>query len=318
MASVDLIQGSSPLERLPHEILERVAGFAALPFAADDPHPPVLLPLLLTSRTLYARLCPHNNLHLIVNFFHATFDTSALERRFGDHRLTHINLAAECIRRCAVLHRIRKASTGAWKEPTYPFLQDLWTVYLMLLEDDGYNSALLNCYAGAVEWLWITIRAHLRLQSAAAANRADGSPESFEPMWYGHGKGEMEHTGLTLWSLWYLIGHAREPLPFTHPLLVDLDRFAIFGIQYPALYFPPTHWQLPVFFCDSRHLPDHTPSRNAPDLHHPLLTFEVLMAQHAESVDAPPTYPVTLTTPPARRLPFQYFPHPDDSAPTRR
>lgn len=147
------------MDSLAIELLHHIAFFAA---TSSSSHPPsVLLPLLTTCRAWHASLNAADHPHLYARIFRATFDSSALYRRLPHASLSANLLHTELVRRWCVLKRIRWMAgrwTGStdWSPRRYrreAVLQDLMTIYLMLMEDDGRNAAILNGYADLRTWL---------------------------------------------------------------------------------------------------------------------------------------------------------------------
>lgn len=123
------------LHALPCEVLERIAFEATV---ADRGPPVGLVPLLLTSRTVYERLMASG---LLAQLFYASFDHGAAVRRFG--MLERSTARAELVKRFQALQRVRVQLWNA---------DDLWTLFLMALENDGRNAQQL-AWARAIECL---------------------------------------------------------------------------------------------------------------------------------------------------------------------
>ncbi|SPO35157.1 uncharacterized protein PSFLO_00628 [Pseudozyma flocculosa] len=107
--------------------------------------------LLLVCRRFHHLLNIAANPRLYARVFRSKFDTAAIERRFGKHAVSSANLAQELRRRCLVLRRMRRCvenqelCPGGVSEETYPILvENLWTAYMMLLENDGLNLQQLK------------------------------------------------------------------------------------------------------------------------------------------------------------------------------
>ncbi|KAN0066027.1 hypothetical protein ACQY0O_000119 [Thecaphora frezii] len=107
--------------------------------------------LLLVCRRFHHLLNLRANPHLYARVFRSKFDTAAIERRFGQEAVSSVNLAQELRRRCLVLRRMRRSverqelCPGGMTEETYAEVVDnLWTAYMMLLENDGLNLQQLK------------------------------------------------------------------------------------------------------------------------------------------------------------------------------
>lgn len=169
----------SPLESLALPALERIALHLVRSSFLGPPAD--LLPLLSTSRTLHDALSFAKNEHLWGRLFAFKFDTKAISRRHGSRWTTSGCLGQEGRKRFAAMKRIRH---GVVAEQHH--LSDLWTAYLMMLEDDGNNEAQL------VEWA--NIRHFLYLVVSFRARAPLGSSCS----WFQ----DTEGTALTVWLLW--------------------------------------------------------------------------------------------------------------------
>jgi hypothetical protein len=140
------------LESMPTEILTTIAVHLSLspstPTSTSPylPHP--LIPLLLTSKHLHHQLSFSENPRLYSEIFQAKFDTSAIVRRERERSIVHdpghaegkvlggLNakgMAGELKRRCVALKRLRRAVRD--KEVKLVQEEDVWTIYLMLLEN---------------------------------------------------------------------------------------------------------------------------------------------------------------------------------------
>ena len=73
----------STLERLPRDVLALIAFHLVVDDSGIGRHPSALMPLYLTCRVMYDAICFDNNPKLYYNLFRATFDYTALTRRYG-------------------------------------------------------------------------------------------------------------------------------------------------------------------------------------------------------------------------------------------
>lgn len=167
------------LESIPPEILTRVAFFLAVSPLETDPetaHPPStvdpsrtvnlaavsagdissadddasppsvcpapLVPLLSASRAIHNTLTFSANPHLYARVFEDKFDTAAVRRRLGCDEVHDGALAHELRTRCVAMRHLKEAvargDVARFEE------QDVYTVYLMLLEN-GKSPPLKTC-----------------------------------------------------------------------------------------------------------------------------------------------------------------------------
>jgi len=153
------------LESMPTEILTTIAVHLSLsstttttsssspstPTSTSPYLPTNLIPLLLTSKHLSHQLSFTENPRLYSEIFQAKFDTSAIGRRERERSVIHdpghnegkvlpgVNakgMAGELKRRCVALKRLRRAVRD--KEVGVVQEEDVWTIYLMLLENGTF------------------------------------------------------------------------------------------------------------------------------------------------------------------------------------
>lgn len=125
--------------RLPHDVILAIA----FELATIDPlGPPRHLPSLLLTCKLIARILSVNRKALYARIFRAKFDTRAALRRFGPARLTNSALAFQLVKQTLALKRLRHGTLDSEN-----LLSDLWTAYLMFIENDGRNYRHLVHYA---------------------------------------------------------------------------------------------------------------------------------------------------------------------------
>ncbi|KAF9221741.1 hypothetical protein BS17DRAFT_784598 [Gyrodon lividus] len=142
----------SHLQKTPLDVLTQIAFFTI------DSSPTsslgALLQLMLSCRHLHRLLsidaCPQ----LYARIFREKFDLTGHRRRDGHYSSTTSCLASELRVRRRVLRRI-----GLCEVVTRHLLDDLWTVYLMLLESDGLNELHLHT-AGVGNWVLRVLREH--------------------------------------------------------------------------------------------------------------------------------------------------------------
>ena len=203
----------SPLDIVPQEVLEHIAFFAA---SADPIGPPAdLVPLLLANRRLAAALSSASNPHLHARIFAAKFDARAPLRRLGPRATAPAQLAADLRRRFVLLQRIRMhvgcfvhstaAATATATDPDDPEAHQLvsemlWTVYVMMLENDGRNERQLREYAHMDAWLrdyWFDPSGASGARIAIASNQWPRNTEL---------------SAVAMWLFWFLL-RPGEPSP---------------------------------------------------------------------------------------------------------
>ncbi|THH07596.1 hypothetical protein EW145_g3269 [Phellinidium pouzarii] len=163
------------LDTVPLELLEHIAFLAAIHPLLGPPS--ALHSLLVVNRSVHAALALDRNPLLYARICAAKFDLAAPARRLGFSALRAPILAAELVKRCRVLKRLR-ALDGARLTSPSPYYDDarehrstntsanesesidtidelLSTAYLMVLEDEGRNAAQLRSYAHADKWLCV-------------------------------------------------------------------------------------------------------------------------------------------------------------------
>lgn len=207
------------MDSLAIELLHHIAYFAATTTptptttaAADVSPPSTLVSLLSVCRAWHASLNSTDHPHLYARIFRTTFDSSALYRRLPRHNLSAPSFTTELVRRWTSLKRIRHfsgvcdagsgsgvggASQVGWQPRRYKrsvVLEDLMTMYIMLVENDGRNVGVLRGYAGVEAWLeryrcWRMIKMH---------SETSRMPE------------ECEETSLFWWVEWLLMDRSKQ------------------------------------------------------------------------------------------------------------
>jgi len=167
----------SPFELLDHPILERIAFYLAADRVIGPPSE--LIPLLSISRTINASLKFRNDSHLYSQIFSYKFDSVAVLRRLPWGRTTANCMAEELRKRATTLTRIRRRDILHLQE-------DLWTVYLMMLENDCKNIAQLRFWAELPTWLANVIEDKYQLPPQHPLSCFN----------------DIESTSLMLWVLW--------------------------------------------------------------------------------------------------------------------
>ena len=142
----------------------------------------------------------YNN-QLLSNIFDFKFDATAPARRLGRGRVSSKGKAVELRRRIEAMSRIRK---GVVSERH--LTQDLWTVLLMLLENDERNERQL------IEWAQLPGFIINFLKSPA---QGSSQPNTFESI-------RSPATSLALWILYILTKLGGSPtFSFSPPKRTD-------------------------------------------------------------------------------------------------
>jgi len=138
----------SKFERTPIEVLEEIT--LSLVNGSFLGPPTAILTLLPISKTISKRLYFENNPSLYARIFRAKFDIGAAVRRLGGACEHASTLAAELIRRCNGLRRLKNDAYPRFIKPGQDdgcLRIDLWMAYLMFIESDGKNAQQLIHYA---------------------------------------------------------------------------------------------------------------------------------------------------------------------------
>ncbi|EIW68667.1 hypothetical protein TREMEDRAFT_32015 [Tremella mesenterica DSM 1558] len=231
------------LDLIPSEILSLIAFHLSL----ESLSPPISL--LCTSKPLYTALSPRTNPRLYSRLFRLSFDTSAPTRRLGRRTLTAGDLASELKNRVKVLNRLNKRVTNG--DVTQVSDEELWTVYIMMIENDGLNIKHLIGKDAKVDLIKFLKMYHEQHLLAAA----------IEP---GYPK-ETVGRSLAMWIAYLLSGYDTNQQE--HPEDRDERLFVlrpyVFAAQQYELYYGP--WTLPDLPLSLSHphlqaqIPDHNP-----------------------------------------------------------
>ncbi|KAH0579994.1 hypothetical protein J132_09360 [Termitomyces sp. J132] len=143
----------SALNAIPQEVLEHIAFFSTNDTFLGPPSG--LIPLLLTSRSIYSRLSLDH--HLYARIYASKFDIGPVIRRIGSNSTVPSALAAELPKRFQILKRIRDRLYSLLEdddEDDHPMSHDLiFLAYSMMLENEGKNERQLRDYAKIDPWL---------------------------------------------------------------------------------------------------------------------------------------------------------------------
>ncbi|KAJ8520732.1 hypothetical protein ONZ45_g2457 [Pleurotus djamor] len=233
----------SKFEQIAPEILERIALYAVLLSSPPTIGPPAILTTLsLLSRKLHSIFSYHHTTtHLYAAVFRVKFDASVFHygRRFSQRWDRTGCLAGELRRRFEVMRRLRMCSLSAGGGVEKG---DWWTVYLMLLENDGLNRAQL------IRWARIE-------RVLPAALRAAVAPS---PM-------DVELVSLITWIMWLTTSRQslRREDPAIRKMIMDIVHpLIVAGYQYPHVYAPTTSFHLPL--CHHTRPPSSSSSSSSP------------------------------------------------------
>ncbi|RSH90140.1 hypothetical protein EHS25_001474 [Saitozyma podzolica] len=209
------------LDIVPPEVLSRIA----LHVSAETSLPPVNL--LLTSHAIHSSLCASNNPNLYASIFRSSFDVSAAQRRVGS--LNAVDLTRELRRRMGALARL------GWMVRTGDVRgvgdDQLWVIYVMLIENDGKNLQHLLAPRGEVHLPTFLQLYHEQHLLAAAVE--PGFPA------------ETVGRSLAIWIAWLLSGYARTPEERDERLFV-LRPYVFAAQQYEPYFAPWTMHNLPL------------------------------------------------------------------------
>lgn len=178
---------SSRLEGLPEHILEEIVLFAVDATFSGPPAP--LASLLRVSKRISSVLARENNPVLYARIFRSRFDTAAPHRRFGQFTLGPSQRADECIRRFKCIQRLRSNAYTESDEDNALLCKDLWTAYIMFLENDGKNMAQL------IDYGHINIFAHNFVRMSGKLHKGVSEAAGWTV--------DSEINALALWVFWF-------------------------------------------------------------------------------------------------------------------
>ncbi|KAG9033745.1 hypothetical protein FRB95_014432 [Tulasnella sp. JGI-2019a] len=249
------------MDSLAIELLHHIAFFAATSddqSLVNDAHiqpPSSIVSLLCVCRAWNFSLNSRDHPHLYARIFRATFDSSSLYRRFPRHALSATPFTTELNRRWSCLKRIRyyaslNASQIGWHPRRYrrpAVLEDLMTIYLMLIENDGRNVRILKDFANVEEWLdrwrnWKMVKMH---------SETSRMPE------------DSEEVSLYWWVEWLLMTQDKcieEPEDVRKQMIWLLTPYTLGTFKYPLSYAPWPYYQLPIASSFSPSSATHPPT----------------------------------------------------------
>ncbi|EJD05020.1 uncharacterized protein FOMMEDRAFT_166723 [Fomitiporia mediterranea MF3/22] len=214
------------LDTLPPDVLDYIAYFSGTHSLLGPPSG--LLPLLCLCRSTNASLRRSVNPHLYGRIFVAKFDLAAPRRRLArlfKHDTTSVvsvnALADELIRRFTIIKYLRtelhaRCSNDVPGDESMINTPDtntdasdkldelLWTAFLMVLEDEGRNTAQLR-HARIDAWLAVF---WFEAQGASGANRAFSIDRWPVAPAYSKDVPQKTRHALAMWLLWFFLDPA--------------------------------------------------------------------------------------------------------------
>lgn len=211
------------LHHLPTPVLEQIALEVTAHNPLGPPHD--LLPLLLTSRTLYHALCFARNPHFYAALFRTRFDHRAARRRLGQRATFASNVAHQLKQNCIALARIRRGDIAALSVE-----DDLWAAYFMMIENDGLNAAQL-AWAGLKEFALHFVQTRLHDGADRGLPREDAA------------------NTLVLWLIWFTSDAdevAAEIRDARYDLMDLIRPYVALPVRYAPFYQPDNHLDFPI------------------------------------------------------------------------
>ncbi|RDX46801.1 hypothetical protein OH76DRAFT_1442743 [Lentinus brumalis] len=250
-------QHASPFcARLPPDVILAVAFHLA---TVEPLGPPRHLPALLLTCRYIADILDTHRKALYARIFRATYDTGAALRRLGHTTLTNSALAFQLVKQTRALKRLRHGSLDSDN-----LLSDLWTAYLMFLENDGRNYRHLIHYARVDSLVdrFMETRLWARRMHAGTGWPLDITPNA-----------------LVVWMLWFTMTPERlqAMVPDQRTRFMDLLRpFAIAPLQYSPFYAPDNHFDFPIHgsLRDNNQFPEGSAFANFPQYREPSMVME--------------------------------------------
>ncbi|KAJ3982167.1 hypothetical protein F5890DRAFT_1531272 [Lentinula detonsa] len=211
-------------ETVPNELWERIAYYANAREVSFLGPPKDIVNICLACRSFDRAIRFDDNPSLYARIFRFKFDYHAPLRRFGISWLTTRSMALELKKRIIVLKQVRQRVCTT---------QDLWTCYLMMLENDGRNERQL------IEWAhlygYLKRETCLRYEADLHSNTN----------WFQN----TETTSLLLWLWWMTF--SRDDVRIENPRVRDsliyplLHNLIVASFRYPNFYGPESHLHIP-------------------------------------------------------------------------
>ncbi|CDO73394.1 hypothetical protein BN946_scf185013.g28 [Trametes cinnabarina] len=224
-------QPASPFcSRLPHDVILIIALELA---TVDVLGPPSNLPALFSTCRYIYHVLSYERKALFAHIYRRKFDTRAAVRRLGASSINNSALAFQLKKQTAALKRLRKGDLDS-----RTLTSDLWTAFIMFMENDGRNYDHLVEYA-----------------------KVDALMDRFmdERLWRGREQNlgwpvDSTPGSLVVWMLWFTMTPERlANLGDRRGRYMDLLRpFALIPLLYYPFHAPDVRFDLP----DDDALPD--------------------------------------------------------------
>ncbi|GHJ85478.1 hypothetical protein NliqN6_1880 [Naganishia liquefaciens] len=214
------------------------SAIASIIASTGDTFPPSvfpspLVPLLHTSRAIHAALTLRANPSLYARIFEDKFDVEAARRRLPRDEVHDGALASELRQRCVAMQHLKEAvasgDVARFEE------QDVYTVYLMLIENDGKNLKYLLSPAAQAPLLAFLFLYHDR--DLAPTATMPGLPP------------KTPKRALILWIIWLLTspqGMEKEDIDDIEEFLFCLRPYVFAAGQFEVTYAPWMLMHLPL------------------------------------------------------------------------
>ncbi|CCM01456.1 uncharacterized protein FIBRA_03509 [Fibroporia radiculosa] len=229
---------------IPGDVLVLIASELA---ALDPLGPPSLLvPLLLTCKSVHSVLSFHSAHHLYARIFRARFDTRAAFRRMGPRAMRSHNLAIQLKRVSRMLARVRR---GDLDDPHIE--QDLWTAFIMCTENDGKNSIQLD-WANVDDFVLRFISTKLwedRIHSNGWPAESSVNALAIWVYWMrlDQGASPPTETVLALNQIPLCLAKLQSANADTRNQILDLIRpYMLTALRYPSFHAPDNHFDFPL------------------------------------------------------------------------
>ncbi|KAJ7194231.1 hypothetical protein GGX14DRAFT_586818 [Mycena pura] len=210
----------SPLCAVPREVLERIAYELACLTPLGPPS--ALIPLLLTCKTVNARLS--RNKALYSQIFRLKFDTSAVRRRAFEP--TPSQYYDQLVLYCTQLQKLRGQVRADDCDDV------LFAAFLMMLENDGRNAAQLE-HAGLDSYLDIFVRSQL-----------------WNDRYTAHGwPTDNTANACALWLVWMTTTEQKlkaESAARREQIIALVLPYVLVPYRYASSFAPHNHFELPL------------------------------------------------------------------------
>ncbi|KAI0778862.1 hypothetical protein BD413DRAFT_601525 [Trametes elegans] len=211
------VPGTAALVPLGHSLPIDILLHVALELATIDilGPPRHLPPLFRLCRYVYHTL-KANRTALFSRIYRAKFDTHAALRRFGANTITNAVLSVQLVKHTNALKRLRACNMDSDR-----LTDDLWTAYIMFMENDGKNYAHLMEYAHMDSF----IDRYMDSEFLWGRDRNSGWPLDSTP------------NSLVVWMLWFTMTPERLSNAVGDRLDSYLDKLKPIATV-PPMYYP--------------------------------------------------------------------------------